>query len=111
MSRNSDLIINYPERRGYILQAHQLKQLLTACFDIHVEVAAHNDDKLTLIYNEETIHEQAARKDVQINFNEIAAILCRYEQPICEIAEVISKMGGGRDHDEDQWFNSVCSGE
>ena len=111
MAVKSKLVINYPQRRGYILQAHKLNKVLAACFDINIEVAEQNNDRLTLSFNGETIYSEGAREDAQIDFNRIAELLCRYQKPVGEISKLISESTEGDEPGQDQWFNSVCSGE
>ena len=108
------LLIRYPRRRGFILEAHMLQQLIKDTFNLSVEVEEHGEQSLSLLLEGESIYSKYFADSSGIAHDKIVRAVSEYEQPLTKIDEAaseVSDQSGDEDPDHRQWLNSVCSGE
>ena len=116
MSENQEksaILIRYPQIRGYILEAHELQQLIATRFDVTIELEEHTEYQLALILDGKQIYAETANEQAQINHMEYIEVIRRHH--ITKRENPVSSFESEQDIDEDpdhcQWINNVCSGE
>ena len=107
------LLIRYPRRRGFILEAHKLQQQITAVFNLSAVVEEHAETSFALILDEATIFSEDISASAGIDHSVILEVVGAYLKPGAKISAAASENTDEDDNDPDhrRWLNSVCSGE
>lgn len=112
--KKKKLLIRYPERRGFIFEAHKLQQQISAVFNLSVEIEEHSEESLSLILEGAPIYSEDIADSTGIAHRKILRVVSEHEQPLTNIGKAapeISDQSGDDDPDHRQWLNSVCSGD
>ena len=113
-SAQAHLVIRYPVKRGFILEAHTLQQLVGEYFDLSVSAEELAGDCFSLELSGETIYAEAIAESSQIPHHQLLELISTYLDPLKKIPAATSKpvaLDGDQDPEHRRWLNSVCSGE
>lgn len=105
------MVIRYPQRRGYILEAHNLQRQLTAIFDLSIEVEEHLDESFSILLNGSVIYSKPCDGTTGLDHKTIIKAIGnvkRNPEPSSP-AQLTDEEADDPDHL--LWKNSVCSGE
>lgn len=107
------ILIRYPQIRGYILKAHELKQMIAAHYEANISLEEHAEYHLALILDGKQIYTENAKDQEQVDHMEYIEIIRRHN--ITERKTPLSPFESEReivdDPDHHHWINNVCSGE
>jgi hypothetical protein len=112
--KKNKLLIRYPQRRGFILEAHKLQQQIRAHFNVSVEVEEHAEGSLSLLLEGAPIYSKYFADCARIPYDKILLAVSEYAQPLPKIGEAVGETdneSGVDDPDHRHWLNSVCSGD
>jgi hypothetical protein len=107
----AEITIIYPQRPGFIMEAHTLKQEIVYRFGLSVLLDEGKNDYFTVVLNGTIIHSKPIEGNVHIDYQEIINAVANHKNPLVLNPEVPSEPDDDADPDHLRWMNSVCSGE
>lgn len=108
------LVIRYPQKRGFILEAHKLQQLVGEYFDLSVSAQEQGDASFTLSLAGETIYSESVPDCSRIHHYKLLEVISNHIDPLTRIPTEASEtfdQDSDQDPEHRRWLNSVCSGE
>lgn len=106
----AEITIIYPQRPGFIMKAHNLKQELVYQYGFSVLLEEGRDELFTVVLNETVIYSKPMEKNVHIDHQQIINAAANYKKPPLS-KPTVQLEADDADPDHLRWMNSVCSGE
>lgn len=107
----AEITIFYPQRPGFIMEAHQLRQKFVSRFGLSVLLEEGEDECFTVVLNGTNIYSQPVAGTAHVDHQKIFNALGKYRRPLPFKPEVSSEPDDAPGPDHLRWMNSVCSGE
>lgn len=107
----TEITIFYPQRPGFIMEAHNLRQKFVSRFGLTVSLEEGGDDCFTVVLNGTNIYSQSMEGNVHIDHQKIFNVIGKFRKPLPLKPEISSESNNDPDPDHLRWLNSACSGE